>query len=69
MPSKELKKIISRWQDWLTLQRNCSEHTIQSYLSDLYIFLVNSLLTLSSFLARLYRDIHNFFKLFFQKIR
>ena len=39
MPSKELKKIISRWQDWLTLQRNCSEHTIQSYLSDLYIFL------------------------------
>ena len=39
MPNKELKKIISKWQDWLILQRNYSLHTAQSYLSDLYIFL------------------------------
>jgi len=35
----ELQKIIDRWQDWLKTQRNYSEHTIKSYLSDLELFL------------------------------
>ena len=39
MPDKELKKLIQRWTEWLRTQRNYSSHTIQSYLSDLEIFL------------------------------
>ena len=39
MPDTELEKIINRWQGWLQTQRNYSEHTMQSYLSDLMIFL------------------------------
>lgn len=39
MPDKELKKRIRQWVEWLQVQRNYSEHTIQSYLSDLEIFL------------------------------
>ena len=41
MPDKELKKLIQRWTEWLRTQRNYSSHTIQSYLSDLEIFLEN----------------------------
>ena len=39
MPDKELKKRIRQWVEWLQVQTNYSEHTIQSYLSDLEIFL------------------------------
>lgn len=39
MPDTELEKIIQRWQEWLQIQRNYSNHTIQSYLSDVNIFL------------------------------
>lgn len=33
------EKLIQRWTEWLRTQRNYSSHTIQSYLSDLEIFL------------------------------
>lgn len=39
MPNKELKRIILKWQKWLSTQRNYSTHTLQGYLSDLEIFL------------------------------
>lgn len=39
MLDRELKKQIQRWIDWLRTQRNYSPHTIQSYVSDLEIFL------------------------------
>ena len=39
MPNEELKKIIKKWQEWLTIQRNYSPNTIQSYLTDIEIFL------------------------------
>jgi len=39
MPDTELEKIINRWLEWLKTQRNYSEHTIESYLSDLNILL------------------------------
>ncbi len=39
MPDEELSKIIERWLEWLKTQRNCSSCTINSYLSDLNIFL------------------------------
>ncbi len=39
MPDRELKRLIQRWIEWLRTQRNYSIHTIQSYLSDLEIFL------------------------------
>ena len=38
MPNKELKRIILKWQKWLSTQRNYSTHTLQGYLSDLEIF-------------------------------
>ena len=39
MPNTELKKIIERWTEWLQIQRNYSSHTVQSYQSDVNIFL------------------------------
>lgn len=39
MPDTELEKVINRWLEWLKTQRNYSEHTIESYLSDLNILL------------------------------
>ena len=39
MLDRELKKQMQRWIDWLRTQRNYSPHTIQSYVSDLEIFL------------------------------
>lgn len=39
MPDKELANLINRWLEWLKTQRNYSSHTINSYLSDLKIFL------------------------------
>lgn len=39
MLDKELKKQMQRWIDWLQTQRNYSPHTIQSYVSDVEIFL------------------------------
>ena len=39
MPDEELSNIIGRWLEWLKTQRNCSPCTINSYLSDLNIFL------------------------------
>ncbi len=36
---RELKKEIQRWIEWLKSQRNYSPHTIQSYVSDLEIFI------------------------------
>ena len=38
MLSKELIKVVERWQEWLATQRNYSQNTILSYLSDLTIF-------------------------------
>lgn len=38
MLSAELQKIVTRWRAWLKTQRNYSEYTLQSYLSDLTIF-------------------------------
>lgn len=38
MPNNELTKIVERWLEWLRTQRNYSQHTIDSYLSDLNIF-------------------------------
>ncbi len=38
MPDKELQKLVKRWIEWLSVQRNYSSHTIQSYQSDLEIF-------------------------------
>ena len=39
MPDKELQKTIATWIEWLRTQKNYSRYTIQSYLSDLEIFL------------------------------
>lgn len=38
MSNQEVKKIVERWTEWLRTQRNYSQHTIDSYLSDLNIF-------------------------------
>lgn len=62
MPDTELQKIIARWQEWLKTQRNYSLHTIQSYISDLAIFLNYvstdevSLNDLENFDLRTFRD-------------
>jgi integrase/recombinase XerC len=32
----QLREIIAKWQNWLSLERRVSEHTINSYRSDLY---------------------------------
>ena len=39
MPDKELKKLLQKWVDWLRTQRNYSQYTIQSYLSDVMLFI------------------------------
>ena len=39
MPTKELKNIIQKWLDWLAIQKNYSKNTIESYFSDLELFL------------------------------
>jgi len=39
MLSKELTTYIEKWAEWLKTQKNYSKHTIDSYLSDLNIFL------------------------------
>jgi len=66
MPDKELKRIILRWLDWLEVQRNYSENTIQSYLSDLEIFFANigkEKISLSDLKKMDIRAFRNFFSL------
>lgn len=63
MPNRELAKIIERWVEWLEVQRNYSEHTITSYLSDLNIFLSHfeKNVSLSDLKKMDVRDFRNFF--------
>ncbi|MBR5154586.1 MAG: tyrosine recombinase XerC [Alphaproteobacteria bacterium] len=65
MPNKELKNIISKWQKWLLTQRNYSKHTLQSYLSDLEIFLnfisKDDIISLQELKQLDVRDFRNFF--------
>jgi len=64
MPDTELEKIINRWLEWLKTQRNYSEHTIDSYLSDLNIFLHHisaHKVSLSDLEQMNIRDFRNFF--------
>ena len=66
MPDKELKKLIQRWTEWLRTQRNYSSHTIQSYLSDLEIFLeylAKEKVTVSDLKKLDIRAFRNFFSL------
>ncbi len=64
MPNEELKQIIKKWQDCLTIQHNYSQNTVQSYLSDIEIFLnyiskkIVSVQDLNEFSLR---DFRNFF--------
>ncbi|WP_289093057.1 site-specific integrase [uncultured Streptococcus sp.] len=66
MLDRELKKQIQRWIDWLRTQRNYSPHTIQSYVSDLEIFieyLAKERVTLSDLKKIDIRGFRNFFSL------
>ena len=66
MLDRELKKQIQRWIDWLRTQRNYSPHTIQSYVSDLEIFieyLAKERVTLSDLKKIDIRGFMNFFSL------
>lgn len=64
MPNKELKNIILRWKEWLLTQRNYTLNTVQSYLSDLDIFinyLSKDYTTLTDLKNLNIRDFRNFF--------
>lgn len=64
MIDDKLAQIIKRWQEWLKNQRNYSEHTIQSYLSDLNIFFeyfAPTELTIQDLEALDIRALRNFF--------
>lgn len=64
MPNKELAEIVERWLEWLRIQRNYSQHTISSYLSDLNIFfkfISEKNVKLSDLKKMEIRDFRNFF--------
>lgn len=64
MPNKELTEMITRWIEWLKIQRNYSSHTINSYLSDLNIFFKwfsKKNISISDLRKMNIRDFRNFF--------
>ncbi len=66
MLDRELKKQMQRWIEWLRTQRNYSPHTIQSYVSDLEIFieyLAKERVSLSDLKKIDIRGFRNFFSL------
>ena len=67
MPTKELENIIQKWLDWLTVQKNYSKNTIDSYLNDLKLFLEHFSKEKAIDVADLdnleIRDFRNFFSL------
>lgn len=66
MPDKELTKVIARWMEWLRTQRNYSQHTLKSYLSDINIFLnyfTKNKVGLTDLKKMDIRDFRNFFSL------
>lgn len=64
MPNEELRKIIKKWQDWLTIQRNYSNNTTQSYLNDIETFfnyISKNVISIKDLEELTIRDFRNFF--------